>query len=164
VGSGWAGRAGWTSSRSPSHRGADTPEAEHSITVDRPIEAVFAFLADAENDPRWRSAVLDIERVEGEGAGARYRQGVKGPMGRRVAADFEITEYAPPRVIGFRGTAGPVRPEGRYELEPVGGGTRVRFSLSAQPRGFARLMTPGVARAMRSEVQAIERLPEAMGT
>jgi carbon monoxide dehydrogenase subunit G len=140
------------------------PEAEHSVTVQRPIEEVFAFLADAENDPRWRSGVVDIARVGGEGTGARYRQGVKGPMGRRVAADFEITEYAPPRTIGFRGTAGPVRPEGRYELEPADGGTRVRFSLSAQPRGFARLMTSGVARAMRSEVQAIERLPEAMGS
>jgi uncharacterized protein YndB with AHSA1/START domain len=138
------------------------PEAEHSITVARPIEEVFAFLADAENDPRWRGAVLDIARVEGEGVGARYRQGVKGPMGRRVPADFEITEYAPPRAIGFRGTAGPVRPEGRYELEPVDGGTRVRFSLAFQPRGFAKLMTPGIARAMRGEVQAIERLPEAM--
>jgi uncharacterized membrane protein len=138
------------------------PEAEHSVTVQRPIEEVFAFLADAENDPRWRSAVLDITRVEGDGVGARYKQGVKGPMGRRVAADFEITAFAPPRAIGFRGTAGPVRPEGRYELEPADGGTRVRFSLSAEPRGFARLMTSGVARAMRSEVQAIERLPEAM--
>jgi uncharacterized membrane protein len=140
------------------------PEAEHSITVDRPIDEVFAFLADAENDPRWRSAVLDIERVGGEGVGARYRQGVRGPMGRRVPADIEITEYTPPSTIGFRGTAGPVRPVGRYELEAADGGTRVRFSLSVQPHGFARLMTPGVARAMRSEVQAIERLPEAMGT
>jgi len=138
------------------------PEAEHSVTVERPVEEVFAFLADAENDPRWRSGVLDIERVAGDGVGARYRQGVKGPMGRRVPGDFEITEYAPPRAIGFRATAGPVRPEGRYELEPAAGGTRVRFSLSCQPRGLARLITPMVARTMRSEVQALDRLPAAM--
>jgi uncharacterized membrane protein len=139
------------------------PEAEHSVIVQRPIEEVFAFLADAENDPRWRSAVLDIARVEGDGVGARYKQGVKGPMGRRIAADFEITAFAPPRTIGFRGTAGPVRPEGRYELEPADGGTRVRFSLAFEPRGVKRLMAPSVARAMRGEVQAIERLPAAMG-
>jgi uncharacterized membrane protein len=138
------------------------PEAEHSVTVERPVEEVFAFLADAENDPRWRSGVLDIERVAGDGVGARYRQGVKGPMGRRVSGDFEITEYAPPRAIGFRATAGPVRPEGRYELEPAAGGTRVRFSLSCKPRGLARLITPMVARTMRSEVQALDRLPAAM--
>ena len=140
------------------------PEAVHSITVPRPIDEVFAFLAEGENDPRWRSGVLDIERVEGEGVGARYRQGVKGPMGRRVAADYEVTEYAPPRVLAFRATAGPVRPEGRYELELVGDGTRVRFALQCSPSGFARVMTPMVARTMRSEVQAIERLPAAMGS
>ena len=86
------------------------PHAEHSVTVERPIDEVFAFLADGENDPRWRSGVLDIERVAGEGVGARYRQGVKGPMGRRVAADYEVTEFVPPRALGFRATAGPVRP------------------------------------------------------
>ena len=139
-------------------------EAEHSITVPRPIDEVFAFLADGENGPRWRSGVLDVQRVSGDGVGAQYRQGVKGPMGRRVAADYEVTESAAPRLLAFRATAGPVRPEGRYELEPVGDGTRVRFALQCDPRGFARLMTPMVARTMRSEVQAIERLPAAMGS
>jgi uncharacterized membrane protein len=136
--------------------------AEHTVTVDRPIDEVFAFLADGENGPRWRSGVLDVERVAGDGLGARYRQGVKGPMGRRVAADFEVTEFAPPRVLAFRAVAGPVRPEGRYELEATGDGTRVRFALQCTPRGFAKLLTPMVARTMRSEVQAIERLPAAM--
>jgi uncharacterized membrane protein len=139
------------------------PHAEHSVTVERPIEEVFAFLADGKNDPRWRSGVLDIERVAGEGVGARYRQGVKGPMGRRVAADYEVTEFAPPRALAFRATAGPVRPEGRYELEPAGDRTRVRFALECAPTGFARLMTPVVARTMRTEVRAIDRLPAAMG-
>jgi uncharacterized membrane protein len=138
--------------------------AEHSVTVARPIDEVFAFLADGENDPQWRTGVLDIARVEGEGVGARYRQGVKGPMGRRVAADYEVTEHAPPRMLAFRATAGPVRPEGRYELEPVGEATRVRFALQCSPSGFARVMTPMVARTLRSEVQAIERLPAAMGS
>jgi uncharacterized membrane protein len=138
------------------------PAAEHTVTVERPIEEVFAFLADGENGPRWRSGVLDVERVSGEGVGTRYRQGVKGPMGRRVAADYEVTEYAPPRALAFRATAGPVRPEGRYELEPAGAGTAVRFALECTPTGFARLMSPMVAKAMRSEVEAIERLPEAM--
>ena len=133
-----------------------------TVVIDRPIDEVFAFLADGENDPRWRSGVLDIERVEGEGVGTRYRQGVKGPMGRRIAADYQVTEFAPPRVLAFRATAGPVRPEGRYELEPAGAGTRVRFALACTPTGLSRLMTPMVARTMRAEVQAIGRLPAAM--
>jgi uncharacterized protein YndB with AHSA1/START domain len=135
------------------------PEASATIEIRRPVETVFAFLSDGENDRLWRSGVLDIRRKSGQGRGAIYEQGVKGPFGRRVPADYEITEYEPSRRIGFRAIAGPVRPEGSYELAPAGGGgTRVTFALQAEPRGLAKLMSPMVARTMRSEVAQLERL------
>jgi uncharacterized protein YndB with AHSA1/START domain len=68
------------------------PSAEREVTIERPVEEVFAFLANPENDPQWRRGVLDIRRVSGEGAGAVYEQGVKGPMGRRIAADIEALD------------------------------------------------------------------------
>jgi carbon monoxide dehydrogenase subunit G len=138
------------------------PEAQHSVLVPRPPEEVFAFLADGENDVRWRPSVLDIERVSGDGVGAVYRQGVKGPFGRRVPADFEITDLQPTRRIAFRATTGPVRPEGAYELAAEDGSTRVTFSLRAEPDGFARMMSPMVARSMRSEVRSLENLEGAL--
>jgi uncharacterized protein YndB with AHSA1/START domain len=102
--------------------------------------------------------VLDIRRKSGHGRGAIYEQGVKGPFGRRVPADYEITSYEPDRRIGFRAIAGPVRPEGSYELTPADGGTRVTFTLRAEPRGLAKLMSPMVAKTMRSEVAQLDRL------
>ena len=87
-------------------------EATNSIEIHRPTAEVFAFLADGENDRRWRHGVLDIHLKSGHGKGAVYEQGVKGPFGRRVAADYEITEYEPDRRIAFRATGGPLRPEG----------------------------------------------------
>jgi carbon monoxide dehydrogenase subunit G len=135
-------------------------DAAKEIVVERPPAEVFAFLADAENDRAWRPGVLDIERVSGDGpgAGARYRQGVKGPGGRRIDADVETTAYEPDRLVGFRATAGPVRPEGRYELAPAGGGTRVRFALQAELRGLKVAMAPAVRRTMASEVGHLENL------
>jgi uncharacterized protein YndB with AHSA1/START domain len=133
-------------------------EATNSVEIARPPAEVFAFLADGTNDRRWRAGVLDITPKAGTGVGAVYEQGVKGPFGRRVPADYEITAFEPDRRIGFRAIAGPVRPEGAYELEPVDGGTRVTFSLRCAPSGLAKLMTPMVARTMRSEVAALERL------
>src|ERR671933_585819 len=96
-------------------------DATNEVVVERPAADVFAFLADAENDTAWRPGVLDIARVAGDapGPGARYRQGVRGPGGRRIDADIETTAYEPDRLVGFRATAGPVRPEGRYELAPA---------------------------------------------
>ena len=98
------------------------PHASKEVVVDRPPDVVFAFLANAENDLRWRPSVLDIKRVSGDGAGTVYEQGVKGPGGRRVATDIEVTDYRPNEVIAFRTLKGPVRPTGRYELSPDGDG------------------------------------------
>jgi uncharacterized protein YndB with AHSA1/START domain len=135
------------------------PEATGSVEIKRSPDEVFAFLAEGENDPRWRSGVLDIRRKSGHGRGAIYEQGVKGPFGRRVPADYEVTAYEPGRRLGFRAIAGPVRPEGSYELTPLGAaGTRVTFALRCSPRGVARLMSPMVERTMRAEVAQLDRL------
>ena len=124
--------------------------------IARPIGDVFAYLADGDNCPQWRSGVLDIKRVSGEGVGERYAQGVAGPMGRRVAADYEITVFEPNRRIEFQTLAGPVRPHGRYDFEEADGGTRVTFSLDASLGGFQSLfMGSMVQRTMDAEVAAL---------
>jgi uncharacterized protein YndB with AHSA1/START domain len=134
------------------------PEAQNSVEIRRSPAEVFAFLSEGENDRRWRAGVLDIRRKSGHGEGAIYEQGVKGPFGRRVPADYEVISFEPDRRIAFRAIAGPVRPKGSYELTPADGGTLVTFALRAQPRGLAKLMSPMVARTMRSEVAQLDRL------
>jgi uncharacterized protein YndB with AHSA1/START domain len=134
------------------------PEASNEIVIDRPPAEVFAFLANAENDVKWRQGVIEIRRESGDGVGTRYRQRVKGPGGRALAADVEITEYRPNELIGFRATAGPVRPRGRYVLTPANGGTRVRFELESELRGLKKLMGPLVGRTMQNEVGALANL------
>ena len=134
------------------------PEAQNTVQIALPPADVFAFLADGSTNMQWRSGVTDIRLKSGDGRGAVYEQGVKGPFGRRVPADYEITSYEPNRRIGFRAIVGPVRPEGSYELEPTDGGTRLTFKLSCSPTGFAKLMTPVVAKTMRSEVAQLDAL------
>lgn len=134
------------------------PSATNEILIDRARDDVFAFLADPENDPQWRSGVLDLKHVSGRGVGARYAQGVKGPGGRRIPADIEITEFDPGQSIAFQTLTGPVRPRGRYLLSAADGGTRVRFDLDADLRGFKRLMSSMVQRTMDNEVAQLERL------
>lgn len=134
------------------------PQASHSVEIARSPAEVFAFLADGTTNSQWRDGVTDIRLKSGSSAGAIYEQGVKGPFGRRVAADYEVTAYEPNRRIAFRAIAGPVRPEGTYELEPAGGGTRLTFTLNCALSGLARIMAPMVAKTMRSEVAQLDRL------
>jgi uncharacterized protein YndB with AHSA1/START domain len=135
------------------------PMATNELTIKRPPDDVFAFVADGENDPRWRPAVADVAHVSGAGVGAEFRQGMKGPMGRRVAADYRITAFEPGRLLAFEVTAGPVRPRGRYELSPSDGGTRIRFSLECDLGGAKKVfMGRQVEKSMKSEVGNLERL------
>jgi uncharacterized membrane protein len=134
------------------------PAAENAIVIDRPRSDVFAFVADHVNDPKWRPGVLDIKRASGEGQGAVYTQGVKGPMGKRIDADFEVTAYQPDTLLAFRALAGPVRPEGSYRFEDADGGTRVTFSLNANLRGAQKLLAPMVGKSMRNQVAALSEL------
>jgi uncharacterized membrane protein len=134
------------------------PAAENSIVINRARPDVFAYVADHENDPKWRPGVLDIKRASGEGQGAVYTQGVQGPLGKRIDADFEVTAYQPDTLIAFRTLAGPVQPEGSYRFEDADGGTRVTFSLNANLQGAQKLMAPMVGRSMRNQVGALTDL------
>jgi uncharacterized membrane protein len=134
------------------------PSASSEIVIERPRDEVFAFLADPQNDPQWRTGVLDIKRVSGSGIGARYAQGVKGPGGRRIPADIEITELTPGQAIAFQTLTGPVRPRGRYLLAAADGGTRVRFELAADLTGLKRLIAPMVQKTMNNEVGQLDQL------
>jgi uncharacterized protein YndB with AHSA1/START domain len=135
------------------------PTASNSTVIARAPDDVFAFIADGTTAPRWRGGVTDVALVSGSGVGAKYSQGVKGPGGRRVAADYEVTAYDPPRRLAFAATAGPVRPTGAYVLEAVPEGTRVTFSLDARLGGIKGLLIGGsVQKSMDAEVGSLARL------
>lgn len=136
------------------------PHAEESITINRPVSAVFNFVLDGMNNPLWRPAVLDIERVPGKpsGAGAIYKQGLKGPGGRRIDGDYEIVECVPDELIRFQVIAGPARPTGMYRFETVGSATRVTFALNLDAKGLTRLISPMIASTMKSEVATLSNL------
>ena len=135
------------------------PEARHEVTIHRPAGDVFAFIADGLNGPKWRPGIIDIALVSVSGVGATYKQGVKGPGGRRVEADYRVTAYEPDARLAFEAIAGPVRPTGEYVLEEVDGGTRLTFALRAELGGIKKLLMGGaVQKTMDSEVEATERL------
>ena len=134
--------------------------AEATISIQRPVDEVFAFILDGMNNPHWRPAVLDIERVPGKpsGVGAVYKQGLKGPGGRRIDGDYEIVDSRPNQLITFHVIAGPARPTGTYQFEGHGNSTTVSFTLDFEPKGLMRLMNPMISRTMQSEVATLSNL------
>ena len=115
-----------------------------SVTIARPREEVFEYLADVANHAEfcdhylvdWR---LTREDSYGRGAGAAFR--VKAPMNRFPWANVAFTEVERPRLIVEKGRAGKfnrIRTLGTYELEPTSGGaTRVTFTFESEPGNLA---------------------------
>lgn len=135
------------------------PAAQRSIVINRPVDEVWAFVTDGANATKWRSGVLDVAKVSGSGVGEVWKQGVKGPGGRRIDADFEVTAWEPDRLMAFKAIAGPVRPTGEYRFAAENGGTRLQFALNAELSGLKNLlMGRAVQSTMDAEMTALDRL------
>jgi uncharacterized protein YndB with AHSA1/START domain len=136
------------------------PNAEHTVTIDRPARDVFDYLADGTHNREWRAGVLEIQRTSAaDGEGATYRQVLAGPGGRRIDGDYRVTVFEPPRRLEFQVTAGPARPVGVFELtENADKTTRVRFALDLEPAGLMKLMAPMITRQVRREVAQLDTL------
>lgn len=133
------------------------PEVRRTIVIERPPDQVFAFLADPANERSWRRHVKEITATGPLQPGSIVHQVVRGPGGRGIPADFEITAYEPPTRYAFRVTAGPVRPVGEFLLRPVAAGTEVTFSLRAELGGLKKLLLSRPVRtSMDSEMASLD--------
>jgi polyketide cyclase/dehydrase/lipid transport protein len=125
---------------------------EFTIMIDRPIESVFAFLADGENDKLFSERIIEIAKTtEGEpGVGTTYHS-VARDMGLKAKHDFEITEFDPPTRIRWKEISkGPVVVrEGGYDLKSVDGATELGFFGVIEGRGLGKLLEGPVARYIR---------------
>jgi uncharacterized protein YndB with AHSA1/START domain len=96
-----------------------------TVVIDRPIEEVFAFLANGENDTKFSERVLEIKQTTAgpPGIGTVYASTVKDG-GVKFKREFTLTEFQPPTKIRWSETStGPViTPEGGYDLAPAGEG------------------------------------------
>lgn len=114
-----------------------------SIIIDRPMEEVFDFIADNENDPLWCPAVKEIRRVSENGTakGARYEMH-HTPGGMGFDAEVEVVAHERPRLLKWVMTDSGHTIRGTYELEAVNGKTRLTQTSEVTFEGWLRI--PGL--------------------
>ena len=139
-----------------------------SITVGRPREEVFAYLADIANHSEFTDHFLEDwhltrEDPVGRGAGARFR--VKAPLQRFSWMGVSFIEVDPPwRIVeaGRGGKFNRIRSMTIYTLEPApDDGTRVQLSVETEPVTISdHLMEALGARrwTRRQNLRALRRL------
>jgi len=132
---------------------------QNTVTIARPANEVFAFLADFGNIPAWNYAIArTIQTSPGQpGVGATYRQTRTIP--RSSEEGFEVTDFAPPSRLAVKGQIGPFCATSSYLLEATAGGTRLAPS-SALLRPLGPLAVPGVKAAVARNLGTLKQLLE----
>jgi uncharacterized protein YndB with AHSA1/START domain len=125
---------------------------EYAVEIDRPVEEVWAFVADAANNPVWQIPIVEVPRGTGElRVGSRITE-VAQFLGRRFELGLVVTEFQPPYRSVVRAEPGPVRLSGTYRLEALPTGTRFTLAGDFEGHGFFRLAEPVFARIARRTV------------
>jgi len=144
-------------------------EFSGSAVIDRPIDEVFAFLADGTNDPKFSPRVLEIRKAtDGPvAAGTVFESKVKD-AGMTTRRSFELTEFqAPTRIRWVERSKNMVTvPEGGYDLEAVADGeTRVTIHNRLEGHGLGKLIVGFAAKAAVKEAPALaQRIKAALET
>jgi uncharacterized protein YndB with AHSA1/START domain len=127
-------------------------EAHGGTEIEAPIERVFDYVADARNEPTWLPGAQKVEKVtDGDvGLGTRF----EGVYARAGKVSLEIVAFEPPHRLTFRADSRIVKFDDEIELTDGGGRTELRARMSAQPKGVMRLMSPLMAKTMRSQFEA----------
>jgi carbon monoxide dehydrogenase subunit G len=123
-----------------------------SVVIDRPIDEVFAFLADGENDKKFSPRVLEIDKTTDgpPGVGTVYASTVKD-AGVKTKREFKYTEFDAPAKIRWTELSKNMItvPEGGYDLAPSDGGTELTFFNVFEGHGLGKAFAPLALRAAR---------------
>jgi carbon monoxide dehydrogenase subunit G len=125
---------------------------ETTVLIERPIEEVFGFLADGQNDKKFSPRVEEIvKKTDGPvGVGTIYVSRVKD-AGLKSDREFELTEFQPPTRIRWkeRSKNAVMVPEGGYDLAPDGSGTQLTVHNVLEGHGLGKLLEPLALRSTR---------------
>ena len=135
---------------------------ERSISIDRPIEEVFAFVSDARNDVRWCRKVKSVSLVE-DGRYVVVHKPVPGRPERRM--EMTRVRSDPPHALEWLEDDGTDVFRVTYSLSSTAsGGTRFvqrsDASVGAVPRWLHPLWRHGIGRDLARQLRDLKRVLE----
>lgn len=128
---------------------------ETSVRVERPIEEVFAFVANPLMFPRWNLAVQTVHRTSGEGGGpgSTYSMQRQLPTGL-VENELEVLGREHPTRFAVRTTSGPTPFLYRYRFAPDLAESVIHLDATVELPSATAVLGPLAARAVRRGVDA----------
>ena len=135
----------------------------NTITIQRSPVAVFNYLADLENLPRWNYAIQQTRKITAGpvGPGSRYLQTRTIPVHREEA--LEVVDFDPDRALTIRGSLNSLPALISYTLRPHGSATDLTNTVNLELPRALKPLAPIATREVRSAVAAnLEVLKKAL--
>ena len=133
---------------------------ENSVTIERPVADVFAYMSRIENLPTWQGAIVAAQPTAPgpPRVGATFAATAQ-VMGRLVEGTGEIVAWDPPRSYTLKSTSGPLLLTVTMTLTADGPGTRVTGVSEGEARGVLRFVGGGLEPILQRQAQQdLERL------
>ena len=122
-----------------------------SIVIDRPRDLVARYAANPDHAPDWYINIKAVEwKTPPPVAVGSHIAFVAHFLGRRMAYTYEVVELIQDERLVMRTAQGPFPMETTYTWAPADGDvTRMTLRNRGEPAGFAKILAPFVAGAMR---------------
>jgi carbon monoxide dehydrogenase subunit G len=118
------------------------PSIERTITVDTPLEQVWAYLTDFVTTEEWDPPTVSTTLVSGDGdVGSVYRN-VSRILGHDTEIEYTVIEREPMSVFRLQGKTSSMTMLDTMEFEQVGDRTSVNYTAEFSPQGAAKLIEP----------------------
>lgn len=107
---------------------------ELNTFIYRPLTQVFAFVATPENDFHWQYGTLMSTKIsKGEMSLGTLFRVVGYFLGRRIESVYEVIDFEPNKMYGFKSLSGPTDSYTLYTFEVIKGSTRINLSIQMSP-------------------------------
>jgi uncharacterized protein YndB with AHSA1/START domain len=125
-----------------------------STTIYKPVQQVFDFVSEPENDFQWQYATLETARLsEGVNNSGTFFRSIGHLMGRRNMSTFEVTEYEPNKKYSFRSLSGPLHSQTSYSFETFKSCTKINISMQANVIDFFQMDESLVERYLKRQLK-----------
>lgn len=127
----------------------DLLKIQRTVTVDQPVEKVFAYLADFTTTTEWDPGTVRTVRQSGDGGvGTSYHNTSKF-AGRETELVYVVKTVEPNRRFALRGENKTLVAHDTMEFSGVGDRTTVTYTADFDFKGLTKLVAPLLAPAFK---------------
>ena len=135
-----------------------------SVEIERPVQEVFAFVADQTNAPKWQTDLHEVRRLtDGPiGVGSEH-EFVRTFAGRRLSSRNRFVAFEPGRYVKFEIPSGWISGTASYRTEVSrSAGTVLTSRMEFRVRGPLSLLEPVLSRILARDSRRDEQRLKAL--